>query len=45
MLKNLSTAPTIECDVLIIGAGGVGLRCAAEILEKKPDTRVVALTK
>ena len=45
MIKNLSTAPTIECDVLIIGAGGAGLRCAAEILEKKPDTKVVALTK
>jgi len=36
---------TQHCDLLIIGAGGAGLRCAAEILEKMPDARVVALTK
>ena len=36
---------TINCDVLIVGAGGAGLRCAAEIFEKKPGTRIMALTK
>jgi succinate dehydrogenase / fumarate reductase flavoprotein subunit len=36
---------TIFCDVLIIGAGGAGLRCAAEILEKRPGAKIVALTK
>lgn len=35
----------INCDVLIIGAGGAGLRCAAEVFEKEPGTRVVAVTK
>jgi succinate dehydrogenase / fumarate reductase flavoprotein subunit len=29
----------------VIGAGGAGLRCAAEVLEKRPGTRVIALTK
>lgn len=45
MKKTLKTASTIRCDVLIIGAGGAGLRCAAEILEKKPGTNIIALTK
>jgi succinate dehydrogenase / fumarate reductase flavoprotein subunit len=36
---------TMYCDVLILGAGGAGLRCAAEILEQMPDARVLALTK
>lgn len=40
-----SISSTIKCDVLIIGAGGAGLRCAAEILEKKPGTDIVAVTK
>jgi len=30
---------------LIIGAGGAGLRCAAEILEKRPGTNIIAVTK
>ncbi len=42
MLKNSSTQ---SYDVLIIGAGGAGLRCAAQILEKRPQTRVIAVTK
>jgi succinate dehydrogenase / fumarate reductase flavoprotein subunit len=29
----------------VIGAGGAGFRCAAEVLEKRPDARVIALTK
>lgn len=36
---------TISCDALIIGAGGAALRCAAEILEKRPGANVIALTK
>ncbi len=36
---------TIQCDVLIIGAGGAGLRCAAHILEKRPGTKIIAATK
>lgn len=36
---------SIQCDVLIIGAGGAGLRCAAEIFEKRPDCNIVALSK
>ena len=36
---------TQSCDVLIIGAGGAALRCAAEILETRPTTQVIALTK
>ncbi len=36
---------TVKCDVLIIGAGGAGMRCAAEILEQKPGVTVIALTK
>ncbi|MFC1798692.1 FAD-binding protein [Thermodesulfobacteriota bacterium] len=45
MTKTLKTNLTITCDLLIIGAGGAGLRCAAEVLEQRPDTRVIALTK
>jgi len=32
-------------EVLIIGAGGAGLRCAAAICEQRPDTSIVAVTK
>ncbi len=42
MLKISSTQ---SCDVLIIGAGGAGLRCAAQILETRPQSKVVAVTK
>ncbi len=45
MNKNLHHAATFSCDLLIIGSGGAGLRCAAEVLEKRPETRVIALTK
>jgi succinate dehydrogenase / fumarate reductase flavoprotein subunit len=45
MRSDVKVSSTIHCDVLIIGAGGAGLRCAAEILEKRPETRVIALTK
>jgi succinate dehydrogenase / fumarate reductase flavoprotein subunit len=45
MNKALQIRSTVHCDLLIIGAGGAGFRCAAEVLEKKPETRVIALTK
>ena len=45
MHKSLQIQTTLDCDLLIIGAGGAGLRCAAEVLEKMPETRVIALTK
>ena len=45
MVGKLRISSTLNCDVLVIGAGGAGLRCAAEILEKKPDTKIVAVTK
>jgi succinate dehydrogenase / fumarate reductase flavoprotein subunit len=45
MDKRLRFDSKIECDVLLIGAGGAGLRCAAEVLEKHPGTRIVAVTK
>jgi len=45
MAGKFSISSKIQCDVLIIGAGGAGLRCAAEILEKRPGTNIVAVTK
>jgi len=45
MGNTLRIGSTMGCDVLIIGAGGAGLRCAAEILEKRPGTHIMALTK
>ena len=36
---------TRQCDVLIIGAGGAGLRCAVHLLEKRPDLKILAVTK
>jgi len=45
MNKAIRVDSTIHCDVLIIGSGGAGFRCAAEVLDKRPGTRVIALTK
>ena len=45
MTNKFRIASTMQCDVLIVGAGGAGLRCAAEILEKRPGTNIVAVTK
>lgn len=45
MGKNLHIGATLTCDVLIIGAGGAGLRCAAFIHERRPDLTVFAVTK
>lgn len=44
-MKRFQSTTTITCDVLVIGAGGAGLRCAAEILEQEPHRKVIALTK
>ena len=45
MNKELRINSTLECDLLIVGAGGAGLRCAAEVLDKRPQTRIMAITK
>jgi len=45
MTKDLRLSETIPCDVLIIGGGGAGLRCAAEIMERRPQTNIVTVTK
>lgn len=45
MNKDLIVSETIRCDVLIVGGGGAGLRCAAEIMEQRPGTSVYAVTK
>lgn len=45
MTNKFRISSTMQCDVLIVGAGGAGLRCAAEILEKRPGTNIVAVTK
>ena len=45
MNRALQTSTTLHCDLLIIGAGGAGMRCAAEVIEKRPHSRVIALTK
>lgn len=45
MADRFKIRSTVNCDVLIIGAGGAGLRCAAEILERRPGARIIALTK
>jgi succinate dehydrogenase / fumarate reductase flavoprotein subunit len=43
--KIFKLSSKIQCDVLIVGAGGAGLRCAAHILEKRPGTQIIAVTK
>jgi succinate dehydrogenase / fumarate reductase flavoprotein subunit len=38
-------ARTIRYDVLILGAGGGGLRCAAELAQSKAAAKILAVTK
>ena len=45
MGNRLKINSTINCDVLILGTGGAGLRCAAAIFENRPKTKIVAVTK
>ncbi len=45
MTQKLKISSTLRCNVLIIGAGGAGLRCASAVLEKKPGTHIIAVTK
>ncbi len=44
-MARISIDSSIDCDVLIIGAGGAALRSAAEVFEKRPNSTVIALTK
>jgi succinate dehydrogenase / fumarate reductase flavoprotein subunit len=45
MGEKLTIDSTLKCDVLVIGAGGAGLRAAAQIAEQRPGTKIIALTK
>ena len=45
MGEELTVDSTLRCDVLVIGAGGAGLRAAAQIAEQRPETKIIALTK
>lgn len=45
MKTALHIHSTINCDLLVIGVGGAGFRSAVEVLEKRPETRVLAITK
>jgi succinate dehydrogenase / fumarate reductase flavoprotein subunit len=45
MGRKLQIHSTLACDVLIIGAGGAGLRCAALLHERRPDLLIFAVTK
>lgn len=45
MGKKLQIHSTLACDVLIIGAGGAGLRCASLLHEKRPALSIFAATK
>ncbi len=45
MPRKFAFQDRISCDVLVAGAGGAGLRCVAEILEHKPETNILVVTK
>jgi succinate dehydrogenase / fumarate reductase flavoprotein subunit len=45
MGEKLTIDSTLTCEVLVIGAGGAGLRAAARIAEQRPETKILALTK
>lgn len=44
-MAKISIESSLDCDVLIIGGGGAALRSAAEIFEKRPNSKIIALTK
>jgi len=45
MTSKIVISKKLMTDVLIIGAGGAGLRAAAAIKEKSPATSIIAVTK
>jgi succinate dehydrogenase / fumarate reductase flavoprotein subunit len=45
LAKKLKIDSVLRADVLVVGAGGAGLRCAAAICNRRPGTRIVAVTK
>lgn len=45
MTRELKIDSVLRPEVLVIGAGGAGLRCAAAICEARPGTGIVAVTK
>lgn len=45
MSKEFAFQEHISCDVLVVGAGGAGLRCVSEILENRPDANILVVTK
>ena len=45
MEKKLRIDSVLRPEVLVVGAGGAGLRCAAEICHRRPGTSVMAVTK
>jgi len=45
MGEKLTIDSTLKCDVLVIGAGGAGLRAATQIGKQRPGTKIIALTK
>lgn len=45
MGNGLHIDSIVRPDVLVIGAGGAGLRCAVEICERRPGTSMVVVTK
>lgn len=45
MTKELKIDSILRSDVLVIGAGGAGLKCASHICEYKSGTSVLAVTK
>jgi succinate dehydrogenase / fumarate reductase flavoprotein subunit len=45
MKTALKIHSTLNCDLLVVGVGGAGFRSAVEVLENRPATRVLAITK
>ncbi len=45
MARKLNIDSVLRPEVLVIGAGGAGLRCAAALCERRPGTSIIAVTK